>query len=107
TDMEPGDLLEACLGIERDLKRQRKERWGPRTIDIDIIAYGKRTIREDGLEIPHPRFTSRAFVLVPLAEIAENFEIDGESVGALAARIDTSGIELIAPPERLYAPSGK
>lgn len=105
TTLEPRALLQACLDIERGLKRERTERWGPRTIDIDVIAFGNRVIREEGLEIPHPRFASRAFVLVPLAEIAGDFTIGGETVAALAARLDTSGIERVAGPQDWFGPS--
>lgn len=96
TSLEPRKLLAACLEVERSLKRERGERWGPRTIDIDIIAYGDRVIREDGLEIPHARFASRAFVLIPLAEIAGQMSIGGESVTDLAQKTDASGVEKVA-----------
>ena len=80
TRREPRDLLGLCLDIERNLKRERRERWGPRTIDIDILLFGTRTIREDGLEVPHPRMSERAFVLAPLAELAPELPIDGTPV---------------------------
>ncbi|MFZ1679990.1 MAG: 2-amino-4-hydroxy-6-hydroxymethyldihydropteridine diphosphokinase [Rhizobiaceae bacterium] len=70
TAFAPRDLLDQCLAIEKAMKRVRRERWGPRTLDIDIVAFGDRVIVEDGLAIPHPRAGERAFVLVPLAEIA-------------------------------------
>ncbi len=92
TALSPRELLAECLRVENSLHRIRGERWGPRTIDIDIIAYGDREIREDGLEIPHPRLAGRAFVLVPLAEIAGEAVIRGERVSDLAARADSSGV---------------
>lgn len=70
TAHSPASLLEEGLEIERMLKRQRRERWGPRTLDIDIILFGDRVVDETGLQIPHPRAGERAFVTVPLAEIA-------------------------------------
>ncbi|MBK9337627.1 MAG: 2-amino-4-hydroxy-6-hydroxymethyldihydropteridine diphosphokinase [Lewinellaceae bacterium] len=70
TTMDPRELLEAATKIEREMGRVRKEKWGPRIIDIDILFYGKRIIRDKGLEIPHPELHKRAFVLVPLLEIA-------------------------------------
>jgi 2-amino-4-hydroxy-6-hydroxymethyldihydropteridine diphosphokinase len=96
TARPPRDLLMLCLDAERALKRVRKERWGPRTIDIDILLYGDQTIREDDLEIPHPRIAERAFVLVPLAEIAPAILIGGTPVEARLAALDRSGIEQVS-----------
>lgn len=71
TSLRPQSLLETCLQIERTHGRDRKDgvRWGPRTLDLDILLYGELVISEPGLEIPHSRMHERAFVLVPLAEI--------------------------------------
>jgi 2-amino-4-hydroxy-6-hydroxymethyldihydropteridine diphosphokinase len=69
TTLDPRQLLEAITKIERELGRERKEKWGPRTLDIDILLYGKRIIRDKGLEIPHPEMHLRGFVLAPLMEI--------------------------------------
>jgi len=77
TTMDPRELLEAITKIEREMGRTRKEKqakWGPRIIDIDILFYGKRIIRDKGLDIPHPELHKRAFVLVPLLEIAPDLE---------------------------------
>jgi 2-amino-4-hydroxy-6-hydroxymethyldihydropteridine diphosphokinase len=93
TSLSPRDLLELCLETERHLKRVRAERWGPRIIDIDILKYGEEAIAEDELEIPHPRMLGRAFVLLPLAEIAPDLELAGESAAARASRADMTGIE--------------
>lgn len=68
-------LLDLCLDLEREGGRERRERWGPRTLDIDILTYGGETIDEPGLQVPHPRITERAFVLAPLAEIAPGLVI--------------------------------
>lgn len=70
TGLEPRELLRSLLKIERELRRVRGERWGPRTIDLDILYYGDRILKEPDLEIPHPRARQRAFVLEPLAELA-------------------------------------
>ncbi|MBK8458761.1 MAG: 2-amino-4-hydroxy-6-hydroxymethyldihydropteridine diphosphokinase [Phyllobacteriaceae bacterium] len=70
TGLSPRGLLDLALATERAMKRERHDRWGPRTLDIDILLFGDRTITEEGLEIPHPRIGERAFVLIPLAEIA-------------------------------------
>ena len=69
TTLEPRELLAACQDIERELGRERGERWAPRTIDLDILLYDERVIDEPDLKVPHPLMTSRRFVLEPLAEI--------------------------------------
>jgi 2-amino-4-hydroxy-6-hydroxymethyldihydropteridine diphosphokinase len=74
TTLEPRDILGAITKIERALGREKKEKWGPRTIDIDILLYGKRIIRDKGLEIPHPDIHKRGFVFVPLMDIAADLE---------------------------------
>ena len=66
----PAALLAALKGIERGMGRQRRGRWGPREIDLDILLFGDRAVDEPGLTIPHPRLMQRSFVLIPLAEIA-------------------------------------
>jgi 2-amino-4-hydroxy-6-hydroxymethyldihydropteridine diphosphokinase len=68
--LSPQNLLNKLLALEAQFGRVRRERWGPRTLDLDIIFYGDRRLCTPTLEIPHPRFAERAFVLVPLAEIA-------------------------------------
>ncbi|MCB0574091.1 MAG: 2-amino-4-hydroxy-6-hydroxymethyldihydropteridine diphosphokinase [Saprospiraceae bacterium] len=74
TILDPRELLDKISRIERELGRERVEKWGPRVLDIDILLYGKRVIRDKGLEIPHPEMHKRAFVLVPLMEIAPDLE---------------------------------
>lgn len=71
--LSPAELLEKALEIEKSLGRERRERWGPRTIDIDMLCYGERVIRTDLLTLPHPEAHRRRFVLVPWAEIAPEF----------------------------------
>lgn len=70
TTLDARSLLETLLGIERELGRVRNERWGPRTIDLDLLVFGDETIDEPGLTVPHPRLGARRFVLEPLAELA-------------------------------------
>lgn len=70
TDLDPHSLLRHILAVEQSLGRVRLERWGPRTVDIDILLYDDEQIATPDLEIPHPRMADRAFVLVPLLEIA-------------------------------------
>ena len=75
TTLSPRELLEVNQKIERELGREiTGERWGPRLIDLDILFYGKRVIRDKGLDIPHPHFHNRRFVIVPMMEIAPDFE---------------------------------
>ena len=69
TEETARELLRRCLEIERDAGRERRERWGPRTLDLDLLLYGDETIVEDDLEVPHPRLTERRFVLDPLLEV--------------------------------------
>ncbi|MBB2970299.1 2-amino-4-hydroxy-6-hydroxymethyldihydropteridine diphosphokinase [Mesorhizobium sp. RMAD-H1] len=94
TGLAPVALLEACLDIERQMKRQRAERWGPRTIDIDVLMFeGVEALQDPALTLPHPRMTERAFVLVPLAEIAPGLKVNGRTVAEWRADCDLSGIE--------------
>ena len=72
-EIGPRELLALLLDIEQKMGRVRKERWGPRVIDLDLLFYGDAVIREKGLEAPHPRLHERRFVLAPLAEIAPGF----------------------------------
>jgi 2-amino-4-hydroxy-6-hydroxymethyldihydropteridine diphosphokinase len=99
TDLAPGALLERALGVERALGRDRpnERRWGPRPVDIDILAYDDVRLDEPGLTLPHPRLFERAFVLVPLAEIAPDRVIAGRSVRDALAHLDTAGIERLPP----------
>ena len=92
TALPPRALLRLAQRIEAELGRERRERWGPRTIDIDILAYGEAAVDEPDLTIPHPRLTERAFVLVPLEEIAPDAVIAGRTVQAWAAAVDRSGV---------------
>lgn len=72
TNLSAQELLIACQSIEQGLDRVRKIHWGPRTIDIDILLYGNKVIDESNLQVPHPYMRERAFVLVPLLEIADD-----------------------------------
>ncbi len=79
TELPPGELLARLLAIESRLGRVRGEgpRFGPRTIDLDLLLYGSETIDEPGLTVPHPRLAERRFVLEPLAELAPLLEVPG------------------------------
>lgn len=92
TDLSAHALLDLCLDVERQLGRVRRERWGPRTVDLDVLLHGDATLDDDRLTLPHPRMKERAFVLVPLADLAPDLLIEGLPVGDHLARIDRSGI---------------
>jgi 2-amino-4-hydroxy-6-hydroxymethyldihydropteridine diphosphokinase len=98
TSLDARGLLDLCLETERSLKRVRAERWGPRLIDMDVLVFGNERIDEDGLVVPHPRMAERAFVMVPLAEISAELDVQGRPAAAVAAGLDRAGIEPIAPP---------
>jgi 2-amino-4-hydroxy-6-hydroxymethyldihydropteridine diphosphokinase len=98
TALEPRELLDHLLGIERGAGRERDgTRWGPRILDLDILAYAQRRVAEPGLQVPHPHLHERAFVLVPLAEIAPDLHIPGRGrVADLLAGVDASTCERVA-----------
>ena len=73
TSLPPEELLEILLTIERKLGRERRIKWGPRIIDIDLLYYNQEIIRTDTLSVPHPFIPERRFTLAPLAEIAPDF----------------------------------
>jgi 2-amino-4-hydroxy-6-hydroxymethyldihydropteridine diphosphokinase len=99
TTLSPRDLLARAQVVELQLGRDRahEKRWGPRTADIDIIAYGDLEVDELGLAFPHPRLFERAFVLRPLVEIAPDRLIAGRKVRDALAAIDTAGIKRLPP----------
>jgi 2-amino-4-hydroxy-6-hydroxymethyldihydropteridine diphosphokinase len=78
TSLTPGGLLGVLLDVERRLGRARKERWGPRTIDLDLLVYGDAVVDEPGLTVPHPRLHERAFALQPLAELDPGLVVPNE-----------------------------
>lgn len=80
TSLNPSSVLEKCQSIENELGRKRIIRWGPRTIDLDILLYNHENIVSDKLIIPHPRIEERAFVLVPLIEIAPDIKLPNKSM---------------------------
>jgi 2-amino-4-hydroxy-6-hydroxymethyldihydropteridine diphosphokinase len=95
TDLAPRALLARALAVERALGRDRAQErhWGPRTIDIDLLSYDDVAMSDPELILPHPRLFERAFVLVPLAEIALERVIAGRRVRDALDRLDTAGIE--------------
>ena len=90
TDLPPRALLDRLLEVERELGRTRSgPRFGPRTIDLDLLLYGRETVDEPGLRVPHPRLHERRFALEPLAELDPGLEVPGRGpVAALLAALD-------------------
>jgi 2-amino-4-hydroxy-6-hydroxymethyldihydropteridine diphosphokinase len=99
TTLSPHRLLARAFEVERALGRHRslERRWGPRTMDIDLLAYDDLVLSDDELTLPHPHLFERAFVLLPLAEIGPDRVIDGRRVGDALEHLDTGGIEKLAP----------
>jgi len=82
TSLEPRALLGVLLDVERRLGRVRDERWGPRTIDLDLLLYGDAVVDEPGLTVPHPRLCERAFALEPLLELDPDLFVPGQGPAA-------------------------
>ncbi len=101
TTLAPDALLDVFLDVERAHGRERSERWGPRTLDIDMLTYGDQDITTDRLTVPHPRMLDRPFVLVPLAEIAPGLELRGRSISDWLSELDTSGVRLFEARPKL------
>jgi 2-amino-4-hydroxy-6-hydroxymethyldihydropteridine diphosphokinase len=99
TALSPQALFARAQAVERALGREREHerRWGPRPVDIDLLAYDDLTIESPGLTLPHPRLFERAFVLVPLAEIASDRVIAGLRVRDALVKVEKTGIERLPP----------
>ena len=99
TILPPTALLARAHEVERALGRDRAQerRWGPRTVDIDLIAYDNVSLDGPDLVLPHPRLFDRAFVLVPLAEIAPDLRISDRRIADAAAALDTAAIKRLPP----------
>lgn len=93
TSLDPAALLAAVKGIEADMGREETIRWGPRLIDIDILFYGDAPLATEDLVLPHKELFNRAFVLVPLAEIAPGLKLGGRSIAEAAAAHAGAAIE--------------
>jgi 2-amino-4-hydroxy-6-hydroxymethyldihydropteridine diphosphokinase len=95
--ISPQALLAQLLAIEQEFGRVRQEHWGPRTLDLDLLLYDDLILDQPNLQIPHPRMTERAFVLVPLAEIASDWidPVSQKVIQDLLLEIDTSDVHLL------------
>ncbi|MFC1606330.1 2-amino-4-hydroxy-6-hydroxymethyldihydropteridine diphosphokinase [Candidatus Latescibacterota bacterium] len=94
TTLDTGDLLDRCLETEHEMGRKREVLWGPRTIDIDVLLFGGELEMTERLTVPHPHMCERAFVLVPLADIAPDavHPLTGTTICELLTTVDYSGI---------------
>ena len=96
--LTPQELLETLLKIEVQFGRVRQERWGPRTLDLDLLLFDDLILETPSLQLPHPRMIERAFVLVPLAEIAPNWvePVSGKAIAQLVQGVDCSGVRRVS-----------
>jgi 2-amino-4-hydroxy-6-hydroxymethyldihydropteridine diphosphokinase len=99
TTVGPDELIAVCLALERELGRVRSQKWGPRSIDIDIIDFDGLVVESPSLTLPHPRVNERAFVLIPLLEVAPDWRhpVSGERGADLLAQIDLLARAAVKP----------
>jgi 2-amino-4-hydroxy-6-hydroxymethyldihydropteridine diphosphokinase len=93
TNVSPHELLHRCQAVENDMARVRTRRWGPRNIDVDVLTYRDVKLDEPDLIVPHPRIAERAFVLVPLKDVAPELKIAGASLDELLSKLDASDVQ--------------
>lgn len=93
TSLSGRELLHECLDTEKLLNRVREMRWGPRTIDLDVLFYGDASIDEKDLQVPHPRMHERGFVMLPMADIAPNLVLRGKTIKIWLENLETSEIQ--------------
>ena len=91
TSLEPYELLGVCQDLEQEARRVRTVRWGPRTLDVDVLLYGELQLTDPDLIVPHPRMYERAFVLYPLAELAPELLAEGWEAAVAAQEIERLG----------------
>jgi 2-amino-4-hydroxy-6-hydroxymethyldihydropteridine diphosphokinase len=92
TALSPHELLMRCQAVEDGMGRVRTRHWGPRVIDVDILAIGSNRICDSDLVVPHPLIGERAFVLVPLKDIAPGLMLDGKSLDAMLNALDARDV---------------
>ncbi|MEO8107313.1 MAG: 2-amino-4-hydroxy-6-hydroxymethyldihydropteridine diphosphokinase [Actinomycetes bacterium] len=95
TTLTPAQLLKLAHRCEAAAGRERGERWGPRTLDVDVLAYGQMVVSVPELTVPHPRAVERAFVMVPWAEVDPTFVVGGRSVAEWATAVGRTGVRLL------------
>ncbi|HEY9642375.1 MAG TPA: 2-amino-4-hydroxy-6-hydroxymethyldihydropteridine diphosphokinase [Coleofasciculaceae cyanobacterium] len=95
TSLSPTELLQVLLNVEQQFGRIRREHWGPRSLDLDLLLFDDLILQQPNLQIPHPRMAERAFVLVPLTDIAADWvePISGKAIATLLKQVDCSGIK--------------
>jgi 2-amino-4-hydroxy-6-hydroxymethyldihydropteridine diphosphokinase len=99
TQLSPTELLALAHRIEDDAVRERTQRWGPRTLDVDVVSYGEIRSADPDLTLPHPRAHERAFVLAPWLDADPHAQLDGRgAVSDLLATLDRSGVRRLAQP---------
>ncbi len=98
TEQKPHSLLQILLEIEKEFGRIRREKWGPRTLDLDLLLYDDLILETPTLQIPHPRIRERAFVLAPLAEIESSWiePVSGKTIKELLKAVDCTGVNLLS-----------
>lgn len=95
TTLAPRSLLDALFAIEQARGRVRRERWGPRTLDLDLLLHGDASMNDERITLPHPSMLERAFVLAPLCEIASGLVLNGRTLAQHLAGLDQTGIRRI------------
>jgi 2-amino-4-hydroxy-6-hydroxymethyldihydropteridine diphosphokinase len=99
TDLSPRALLDFCLGVEREAGRRRRVRWGPRSLDLDLLLFDRVALDERGLQVPHPRLRERRFALEPLVEAWPEAALpDGTPVAALLAGVAGQEAAVVTGP---------
>ena len=101
TSMEPAEVLEFLLNVEKMMGRVRRERWGPRVIDLDILFFGQEVINQEALQIPHPRLHERRFVLAPLNDIAPDLRhpLLGKTISQILSELPGEERVFLLPQE--------
>lgn len=96
TNLKAEQLLHECMEIEKKLGRERLIRWGPRTVDIDILLYNQENINKDQITVPHPRLTERAFVLIPLMDMNPGLSVPGtgKTIQEIMKTLSDKGVRL-------------
>ncbi len=93
TSLDAHELLAVCHSVELAMGRVRTVRWGPRTIDLDLIFFGTLRVADEALTLPHPRWSERAFVVQPIYDLAHDLIIDGVALSETLARLDRSDLQ--------------